>query len=89
MNTVKERRLGYFFVDRKTFESDEFVNNFWQLRFIPTKVEFSYASNTIDMVGYSPLFGENPPECVAPHYDIIVERRAGRDIKLRAVRYGS
>lgn len=66
------KHIGRFFVSRESVESASISGILTALQFIPLRVEYIYALNKFEYVGYSSKFNPVDAEVEVPLYDIKV-----------------
>jgi len=75
MADFSRKNRGKFHVDAHFFTETDFIELlavFKELDFIPTKVDFLYAENKFEYIGFSPNFEEVPEGCHCPVYNVEV-----------------
>jgi len=75
-------RKGKIYIDDGVLRGnpDLILRSFQKLEFFPSRVEFLFAQNRFEMIGYSPLFEAIPDYAVTPTYDIHFHTNEAGDI---------
>lgn len=70
---IDRNKCGKLIIPKFLLLTNDFVDLFKQLEFIPFRVEFLFISDSFEYFGYSPLFKPVPEEEMFPEYEIQVD----------------